>query len=284
MRRKIAYRVISAVLAAVTTFSSVTSSVYAASDVTISSEATAAQQTSQTESAQQSQVESAVEVLKEQASKDIAAADTASESEERQSAAAAEESGKAEETPSSESAADTGKTAAADTQDTSGGSGDSSAAESDGLITDITQNEDGTITATDKTGGKTTVDPETGDVSVELSDSTSELVYNEEDAARDMDGAEYVGTDEETGLALYKRVQSAEEYEAAAQEYQDELEQLEEWADTPSLSGNDLISAMQEASEWDAAVRDALYEPVYEDGSDGGIMTADLSDEEDEDA
>ena len=284
MRRKIAYRVISAVLAAVTTFSSVTSSVYAASDVTISSEATAAQQTSQTESAQQSQVESAVEVLKEQASKDIAAADTASESEERQSAAAAEESGKAEETPSSESAADTGKTAAADTQDTSGGSGDSSAAESDGLITDITQNEDGTITATDKTGGKTTVDPETGDVSVELSDSTSELVYNEEDAARDMDGAEYVGTDEETGLALYKRVQSAEEYEAAAQEYQDELEQLEEWADTPSLSGNDLISAMQEASEWDAAVRDALYEPVYEDGSEGGIMTADLSDEEDEDA
>ncbi len=145
------------------------------------------------------------------------------------------------------------------------------------IISDVKQNEDGTITVTDKMGGKSTINQETGEISVDVSGSNPNYVYNEKDAAGTPEGAEYIGTEESTGIAMYRKVQSELEYWAEGKETEEELEQLEEYAQMPTLSGDDLSSVMAAASSWDAQVLEERYDAVYDENA---VMAADLLDDE----
>ena len=162
----------------------------------------------------------------------------------------------------------------------SAGSGTGDAAEGgNSLISNVTQNEDGTVTVTDKLGGKSTINQETGEINVDVSESKSNYIYKEEDAADTPEGAEYLGTEESTGIAMYRKIQNEVEYWAESQTAEDELEQLEEYAQMETLSGDDLASAMAAASSWDAQVLEERYDAVYDENA---VMTADLLDDEEE--
>ncbi len=148
-------------------------------------------------------------------------------------------------------------------------SSDSAGTGDDALITDITKGEDGTVTATDKYGTTATVNTQTGDTEVDLSgtDAQMQLEYNAADALNSpTEDAEYLGSDSESGFAMYRSQVNYEDIDWESEEAEEqELQRMIDWMETPALSGDTLSQALQAAADWNTEVLQNCYEPVYED-------------------
>ncbi len=192
MRHSFSFRLISAALIVTTAFNSLSASAYAAADVTVPSEkiTTQSEETAAQSGETATQPEESAQTTQSQTEATAAAT---------QQQIAGQEQAAGESTGSVQESTETDAQASADSSESSSQEG----TDINSLIEDVTQNADGTITATDVLGSKTTLNPETGEVSAEIADITPNLIYKESDAARDMGDAEYVGTEEKTGLALY---------------------------------------------------------------------------------